>query len=63
MFLSMVTPKEELSTVSTYYGAPKEEAEAKYRADTKMLCEKLYASSTEEYPALLLYCFRKNDLA
>ena len=63
MFLSMVTPKEELSTVSTYYGAPKEEAEAKYRADTKMLCEKLYASSTEEYPALLFYCFRKNDLA
>ena len=61
MFLSMVTPKEELSTVSTYYGVPKEEAEAKYRADVKMLCEKLYASSTEEYPTLLFYCFRKND--
>ena len=62
MFLSMVTPKEELSTVSTYYGVPKEDAEAKYRADMKMLYEKLYASSTEEYPALLFYCFRKNDL-
>ena len=62
MFLSMATPKEELSTVSTYYGVPKEDAEEKYRAGMKILCEKLYASSMEEYPALLFYCFRKNDL-
>lgn len=62
MFLPMVTSKEELSTTSTYYGVSKEEAEEKYRADMKAVCEKLYASSSEEYPALLFYCFRKNDL-
>lgn len=62
MFLPMVTSKEELSTASTYYGVSKEEAEEKYRADMKAVCEKLYASSSEEYPALLFYCFRKNDL-
>lgn len=62
MFLPMVTSKEELSTASTYYGVSKEEAEEKYRADMKAVCEKLYASSSAEYPALLFYCFRKNDL-
>ena len=62
MFLPMVTSKEELSTVSTYYGVSKEDAEEKYRAGMKTVCEKLYASSSEKYPALLFYCYRKNDL-
>ena len=62
MFGPMVTPKEELTTVSSYYGVAKEEAEEKYRADMKTVCEKLYASSSVKYPALLFYCFRKNDL-
>lgn len=62
MFVPMVTPKDELSTVSTYYGASKDDAEEKYRSDMKTVCEKLYASSTVDYPALLFYCFRKNDL-
>jgi len=35
MFLSMVTSKDELSTVSTYYGVPKEKAEETYKADMK----------------------------
>lgn len=62
MFNPMVAPKEELSTASTYYGASKEDAENKYRADLRIVCEKLYHSSTKDYPALLFYCFRKNDL-
>lgn len=62
MFLPMVTSKDELSTVSTYYGTPKEEAEETYRADMRMVCEKLYQSSTTDYPAMLFYCFRKSDM-
>lgn len=62
MFHSMVTPREELSTVCSYYGVPNEAAENKYRADMKTVCEKLYASSSDAYPALLFYRFRKNDL-
>lgn len=61
MFLPMVTPKEELSTASAYRGAA-EEAEEKYRVDMKTVCKKLYGCSLEKYPALLFYCFRKNDL-
>lgn len=62
MFMPMVAPKNELSTVSTYYGTAREEAEAQYRADMKTVCEKLYGCSTKDFPALLFYCFRKNDL-
>ena len=62
MFIPMVTSKEELSTVSTYYGASKEDAEEKYRTDMRIVCEKLYQCSREDYPALLFYSFRKNDL-
>lgn len=62
VFLPMVTPKEELSTASTYYGVSKDDAEEKYRADMKAVCEKLYESCSGDYPALLFYCFRKNDL-
>lgn len=63
MFLPMVTSKEELSTVSTYYGVSKNDAEEKYRADMKTVCEKLYECCSQDYPALLFYCFRKNDKA
>ena len=62
MFIPMVTSKEELSTASTYYGTSKEDAEKKYRADMEIVCDKLYHSSSADYPALLFYCFRKNDL-
>lgn len=62
MFLPMVTSKNELSTVSTYYGVPKEESEKTYRADMLTVCGKLYECCSEDYPALLFYCFRKNDL-
>ena len=62
MFIPMVTSKEELSTVSTYYGTSKEDAEKKYRADMEIVCDKLYHSSSADYPALLFYCFRKDDL-
>lgn len=62
MFLPMVTSKEELSTASTYYGVSKDDAEEKYRVDIKTVCKKLYESCSEDYPALLFYCFRKNDM-
>ena len=62
MFSSIVTPKDELSTVSNYYGVPKEDAEEKYKTEIKIVCEKLYESSVADYPALLFYSFRKNDL-
>ena len=62
MFIPMVTSKEELSTTSIYYGTSKEDAEEKYRADMRIVCEKLYQCSREDYPALLFYSFRKNDL-
>lgn len=62
MFSSIVTPKDEMSTISTYCGVAKEEAEKKYKTDMKIVCEKLYESSTADYPALLFYSFRKNDL-
>lgn len=62
MFIPMVTSKDELTTSSTYYGVPKEEAENRYRAELQKVCEKLYASSSADYPAMLFYCFRKSDL-
>lgn len=62
MFLPMVTSKEELSTASTYYGVSKDDAESKYRADMKSVCEKLHDCCCVDYPALLFYCFRKNDM-
>ncbi len=62
MFLPMVTSKEELSTASTYYGVSKDDAEEKYRADMETVCEKLYGCCSEDYPAMLFYCFRKNDM-
>ena len=62
MFSSIVTPKDELSTVSTYYGVSKREAEEKYKNDMKLVCKKLYESCSTDYPALLFYCFRRNDL-
>jgi len=62
MFASMVTPKEELSTVSTYYGEPKDVAERRYRAEMQQVCKKLYDCSSIEFPAMLFYCFRKNDM-
>lgn len=62
MFSSIVTPKDELSTVSSYYGVSKREAEEKYKNDMKLVCKKLYESCSTDYPALLFYCFRRNDL-
>lgn len=62
MFAPIVTSKEELSTASSYYGTPKEDAEQKYRTDTEIVCNKLYQCSSLDYPALLFYCFKRNDL-
>lgn len=62
MFMPLITSKDELSTVSTYYGTSKEEAEEKYRSNMRIVCKKLYQCSTTDYPALMFYCFRKNDL-
>lgn len=63
MFLPLVTSKEELSTVSTYYGVSKEDAEETYQADIQVVCERLYECCSADYPAMLFYCFRKNDMA
>lgn len=62
MFRPMVTPKEELSTASTYLGMPRDTAEARYRTDLQTVCEKLYASCSVDYPAMLFYCLRRGDL-
>ena len=63
IFLPMITPKDELSTVSIYSGVSREDAEERYRTDMSVICEKLYLCCDSAYPALLFYCFRKNDLA
>lgn len=61
LFNQTVTSKEELSTVSQYYGADQAAAKDKYEAGLKQVCEKLYAASAEEYPALLIFAYRTDD--
>ena len=61
LFNQTVTSKEELSTVSQYYGEPPETAKDKYEAGLKQVCAKLYAATSEEYPALLIFEYRKDD--
>lgn len=61
LFNQAVTSKEELSTVSQYYGEDTAAAKDKYEAGLKRVCEKLYAASAEEYPALLIFAYRTDD--
>ena len=61
LFNQTVTSKEELSTVSQYYGEDPAAAKDKYEAGLKRVCEKLYAASSEEYPALLIFAYRTDD--
>ena len=61
LFNQTVTSKEELSTVSQYYGEPPETAKNKYEAGLKQVCAKLYAAASEEYPALLIFDYRRDD--
>ncbi len=63
LFRPEAAPRDELSTVSTYAGASKDEAEALYRSQLKTVCEKLYASASADYPALLFCRVRVDDLA
>lgn len=62
LFSPMVTPKKELSTVSSYSGVPRQEAEEDYRTKRRTVLSRLYAASSLEYPALIFYCFRRGDL-
>lgn len=62
LFQSMVTPKEELSTVCQYYGVPATEARENYIKQLGEVCRKIFASQNENYPALLFYEFHKGDL-
>ena len=61
LFNQTVTSKEELSTVSQYYGEDPAAAKGKYEAGLKQVCEKLYAASSKEYPALLIFAYRTDD--
>lgn len=61
LFSQTVTSKEELSTASQYYGVDPAAAKDKYEAGLKQVCEKLYAASSEEYPALLIFAYRADD--
>lgn len=63
LFQTMVTPKEELSTVCQYYGVSAEEATAAYENQLKIICEKLYDCQTESFPGLIFYEIHKGDIA
>ena len=62
LFQSMVTPKEELSTVCQYYGIAPDEARKNYITQLEAICRKVYASQNENYLALLFYEFHKGDM-
>lgn len=61
LFSQTVTSKEELSTVSEYYGELPENAQRRYESQMKIVCEKLYASATTEYPSLIFFVYHKDD--
>ena len=61
LFNQTVTSKEELSTVSQYYGEAPAAAKEKYETELKLVCQKLFAASTEEYPALIFFEYRRDD--
>lgn len=61
LFSQTVTSKDELSTVSEYYGESPEDAQRRYESQMKIVCEKLYASATTEYPSLIFFEYHKDD--
>ena len=61
MFDSIVTSKEELSTVGQYYGENQTKLEQKYRSDMDDILRKMFLSATKEYPSLLFFEYRKAD--
>ena len=61
LFDQTVTSKEELSTVSQYYGVTPPAAKEKYETELKQVCQKLFEASSEEYPALIFFEYRRND--
>ena len=58
---SIVTSKEELSTVGQYYGENQTKLEQKYRSDMDDILRKMFLSATKEYPSLLFFKYRKAD--
>lgn len=61
LFDSIVTSKEELSTVGQYYGENQTKLEQKYRSDMDDILRKMFLSATKEYPSLLFFEYRKAD--
>lgn len=61
LFNQTVTSKEELSTVSQYYGEAPATAKEKYETELKQVCRKLYDASTGEYPVLVFFEYRRDD--
>jgi putative DNA methylase len=61
LFNQTVTSKEELSTVSEYYGVPREEAREKYEEELAVLCKKLMDCASTEFPALLFFEYHRDD--
>ena len=61
LFNQTVTSKEELSTVSQYYGATPAAAKEKYETELKQVCQKLFDASSDAYPALIFFEYHKED--
>ena len=61
LFSQTVTSKEELSTVSEYYGVLPEEAQGRYELQMAEICRKLYSCATTEYPSLIFFEYHKDD--
>ena len=61
LFKQTVTSKEELSTVSEYYGESQTVAREKYETGLVQVCKKLHDAASEVYPALIIFEYRKDD--
>lgn len=61
LFSQTVTSKDELSTVSEYYGESPEEAQGRYELQMAEICRKLYSCATTEYPSLIFFEYHKGD--
>lgn len=61
LFIQMVTPKDELSTVAQYYGKEAQECELQYESKMRTVLEKLFQAADQNYPTLLYFEFHKVD--
>ena len=61
LFNRTVTSKEELSTVSQYYGEAPSASKEKYESGLKRVCQKLYDAATDRYPALLFFEYHPDE--